>query len=199
MEGERDSLPNLLVLEKGACSLDNVLQQHGNSHGSNTAWNGGDDGSDLSGGLELDITYESLAGLACRIRNIVGSDIDDNGAGLQPLAFDKVGGANGDDDDICVLEMELEIRRLGVANGDSGIGSVQELSNGTADDVASANNYSILAGKLNTSLLQQSYNSLGSAGSEDRLAAALGKLANVVGTKTVNILLVSDSGGDGGL
>lgn len=196
MKGEGHSLPKLLILEKAVCSLDNVLQQHGNGHGANTAWNGGNDGSDLNGRVEVDVTYKSLAGLACSIGNVVGSYIDDNSTRLQPLALDKVGSSNGNDDNVGVLEVGGEIARRGVAHGDGGIGSVQELCNRATDNVAAANNHSILASKLNASFLQQGDDTLGSAGSEDGLAAALGKLANVVGSKAVNILLVSDSRGD---
>lgn len=95
--------------------------------------------------------------------------------------------------------MGLEVGRGGVADGDSGIGSVQELSNGATNDVASAENYSVLASKFNAGLLQQGDDTLGGARCEDGCAAALGKLADVVGAKTVNILLVSDGGCDDSL
>lgn len=196
MQRERNGLPDLFLLEKVVSSLDNVLQEHGNGHGTNAARNGSDDGSDLGGGIELDVTHESLTGLARRVGDVVGSHIDDNSAGLQPLALDKVGRANGNDNDVCVLEVELEVGGLGMADGDRGIGSVQELSDGTTDDVASADDDGVLAGKLNTSLLEQGDDSLGGAGGEDGLAAALGELANVVGAESVDILLVGDGGGD---
>lgn len=108
-------------------------------------------------------------------------------------------GANGNDNDVCVLEVELEVGGLGVADGDGSIGSVQQLGDGTTDDVASADDDGVLAGKLDTSLLEQGDDSLGGAGSEDGLAAALGELTNVVGAEAVNILLVCDGGGDVGL
>lgn len=199
MQGKRNSLPDLLLLEEVVCSLDNVLQEHGNGHGTNAARNWSDDGGDLGGGVELDVTHESLTGLAGRVGDVVGSNINDDSAGLQPLALDKVGGANGNDDDVCVLEVELEVGGLGVADGDRGIGSVQQLSDGATDNVASADDDGVLAGKLNTSLLEQSDDSLGGAGREDGLAAALGELADVVGAEPVDILLVSDGGRDVGL
>lgn len=49
---------------------------------------------------------------------------------------------------------------------------------------------------MDAGLLQQGDDTLGGARCEDGLAAALGELANVVGTKAVDILLVSDSGGN---
>jgi hypothetical protein len=95
--------------------------------------------------------------------------------------------------------MELEIGRRGMADGDGGIGSVQELGNGTTNDVASAKNYGVLASNFNTGLLQQGNNTLRGARCEDGCTTTLGKLADVAGTKAVNILLVGDSGGDVGL
>lgn len=196
MQGKRNGLSDLFLLEKRVCGLDNVLQQHSNSHGPNTTGNWGDDGGDFGSGLELDITHESLTGLARGIRNVVGSHINNNSTRLQPLTLDKVGGANGNDDNVGVLEMGLEVGRGGVADGNGGIGSVQELSNGTANNIASAEDHSVLARKFNTSLLQQSDDTLGSARCEDGCATTLGKLADVVGAEAVNILLVSDGGRD---
>ena len=40
-------------------------------------------------------------------RNVVGSDIDDDASLFQPLALDKLGLADGSDDDISVLQLRV--------------------------------------------------------------------------------------------
>ncbi|KAI6748788.1 hypothetical protein HG531_007735 [Fusarium graminearum] len=171
-------------------SIDNVLHQHGNSHGSDTARNRGDGGSNLNCRGVVHIANKSVARLLGRIGKEVSSDIDDNGSRLDPAARNKERLANSGDENICVSDMLLNVLCLGVHDGNSGVGISQEITDGATDNVTSSEDNGILALQVNTRLLEKDHATLGCARNEKRLATPLGELSNVFGAEAVDILLV---------
>ena len=74
--------------------VENILNQHGNGHGTNSTGDGGNLGSNLDSRAVLNITNKSFTGLFGGIGNVVDTDINDNGTGLEPLTLDKFGDTN---------------------------------------------------------------------------------------------------------
>ena len=173
-----------------------VLHKHCDCHRAYATWNWSDERGDLLGGVVVDITNQSLAGLLGGILNEVGADVDDNGAWLDPLALDEVCLANGRDKNISVLDVILYVLGVAVADGDGAVGLVEEVGDWGADNVTSSKDDSVLASEVNTSGLEELHDTLWSARGEQWLSTTLGKLANVGGTEAINILFVGDSGRD---
>lgn len=199
LEGKGNNLAGRVGLGEADGRGDNVLKEHGNSHWANSSGDGGNLGGNLDGRLKVNVSDETLARLLGGIGNVVGANVNDDGSGLEPLALDKVGLANGRDDNVGLSENVFEAGSLGVADGDGSIGILEEVRDGRADDIGAAENNGKLASGVYASLLEEDHDSLGSAGGKERLASALGKLADVEGAKAVDILLGRDSLGDGKL
>ena len=193
-EGNGSSL--LLVLEVESSGLDDVLQKHGNGHGTNTAGNRSDGGSDLGGRLELDVTNQADTGLLGSVLNVVGTDINDDSTLLEPLALDEVRLANGGNNNVGLLEELLEIGGLGVADGNGCVGVLEEVADGAAHDITTTEDNSVLSLELNTSVGEKGHDTLGGARDEMGVAAALGKLADVKSAEAVDILLVGNGRSD---
>lgn len=196
LEWEWLDVAGAFMLEGVGSRIDNVLQKHRDGHWSNSTWNWCDERGDLLGGVVVDITDQSLAGLLGGILNEVGADIDDNGTWLDPLTLDEVCLANGRDKNISVLYVVLNVLGVAVADGDGAVGLVEEVGDWGADNVTAPKNDSVLASKVNTSGLEELHDTLWSARGEQWLSTTLGELANVGGTEAINILLVGDSGRD---
>src|SRR5260370_4207660 len=77
------------------------------------------------------------------VGNTVGANIDDRGAGLDPIGFHVAGFAHGGDNDIGAAENLGEIARFGMADGDGGIGVHEKKGHGLADDVAAAEDHGV--------------------------------------------------------
>lgn len=63
----------LALLEKALSGDDSVLHKHGDGHRSNSSGNGGDVGSDLTSGVEVDVSDEARSGLASSVCRYGGS------------------------------------------------------------------------------------------------------------------------------
>lgn len=185
-----------LQIESVGGRVNNVLQKHGNGHWANSSWNWSDEGSDLLGGVIVDITDQSLARLLGLIWDEVGANVNDNGSWLDPFTLDKVCLANGGNKDISVLDVLLDVLGAAVADSYSGIGVLKEVRNWRADNIRAAKDNSVLASNLNTGRLEQLHDTLWSAWSEEWLSTTLGKLTNVGGTEAINILLVGNGRGN---
>lgn len=196
LQGKRDRSPLLLVLEVESSGFNDVLQKHGDGHRTDAAGNRSNGGSNLGGRLELDVTDQADARLLGSVLDVVGADINDNGALLEPLALDKVGLTNGGDNNVGLLEVLLEIGSSGVADGNGSVGVLEEVADGAAHDITTTEDNSVLALQLNTGLGEKSHDTLGGAWDEMGVAAALGKLTNVESTETVDILLVGNGRSD---
>lgn len=79
----------------------------------------------------------------------------------------------------------------------SSIRILQEVANGATNDVTATKHHCVLAGGVDPAHPQELHHGLRCARNEERTAATLGQLANVDGSKPVNILLVGDGGSNG--
>ena len=192
LEGKRSDVARLLAVKVGVGTVDNILHQHGHSHGANSTGHGSDERCDLGRSLVLYITDQSLAGLLGVVGNVVGANVNDNSVLLQPLALDEASLANGSNNNVCGLDDRREVLGLGVADSHGGIGVLQQVADGRADNVRTADNDSVLTLEVNASGLEQDHDTLGRAGCEERPSSTLGQLADVGGAETVDILLVGD-------
>ncbi|KAI6752649.1 hypothetical protein HG530_013401 [Fusarium avenaceum] len=174
----------------GSDTVDDVLHQHGNGHRPNTAGNRSDGGGNLNCGGVVDITNKSVARLLGGIGQKVGSHVDDNGTRLQPAGLNKQRLANGSDNNIRVLDISLNVLSLGVHNGNGSVSVSQKVAHRATDNVTSSKDNSVLSLQVNARLLKKDHDTLGCARHEKRLTTPLGQLSNVLGTKSVNILLI---------
>lgn len=172
------------------------MKEHGDSHGTNTAGDGCDVRGNLGGGLEFDIANKTLTRLLGSVGNVVGANVDDNGALLELLALDETSLANSNNHDVGILEVLVKILGPGVANSDGGICVLQEVADRTANNVASANNYGVLSLEVDTGFLEKDHDTLGCAGDEIGVTTTLGQLTDVVSAEAVDILLAQDGGCD---
>ena len=78
------------------------------------------------------------AGSFVRIGDTIGADVDNGGAGLDPIGFDVAGLAHGGDDDVRAAHDIGQVARFRMANGHRGIGVHEEKCHGFADYVAAA-------------------------------------------------------------
>jgi hypothetical protein len=78
-----------------------------------------------------------LAALLGRIWYVVGSDIDDNNSGLEPISLDELGLTNCSNHDVGLLEVIFEVLCSGMTHRDSRIGVSQQIADGASNDVAS--------------------------------------------------------------
>jgi hypothetical protein len=147
--------------------------------------------------LEIDITYQSLTRLLGGIGNEVGTNVDDDGTLLKPLSLDEMRHTNGGDDNISPLEVLLKILCLRMADSNGGVGISQKVADRATNNVASAYDNGVLAGEVDTSLLQQDHDTFGCAWDKERLTATLGQLANVAGAEAIDVLLIGNGRGDG--
>lgn len=193
LQWERGDVSLGVLLGVSLSRGNDVLEKHSNGHWSNSSWNWGDLRGNLGGGLVVDISNKSLSGLLGGIWNVVGSDINDNGTWLQPFTLDEVGLSDGGNDDISLLDDLWEVLCPRVADGDCGIGVLEEVGSWGTDDIRSAENNSVLSLEVDTGLLKENHDTLWRAWGEEWLSTTLSKLTNVVGSETIDIL--SDGNG----
>ena len=134
-----------------------------------------------SAGDSLEPTRET----AQLTRNEVGSNVDDNAAGLEPLALDKLGLADGGDNNVGILESLLDIGSPRVALRDGRVTLAEESADGRTDNVGPAEDDSLLASNGNAGRVEEVDDSGGGAGREERGGETGGKVANVGGMETV--------------
>ena len=94
----------LLAVKVCVGAVNDVLHQHGHSHGTNSTRDGCDERGNLRSGLVLDITNQPLARLPGLVGNVVCANVDHNSILLQPLALDEACLANRSNDDISALD-----------------------------------------------------------------------------------------------
>jgi hypothetical protein len=164
---------NQLALASGRPSslggFESVVHEHGDGHGANTSGNGGDVAGDLAGGLVVHITDETLARFLRGVRDVVGADVDDDGARLEPLAPHKLGLANSGDNDVGGPDDVLKVLGSGMALGHSGILLPEQGADGRADNVGATENHGAGPGKVKPGRLDELDDAGGGAGGEVRL------------------------------
>src|SRR5712671_931220 len=141
-----------------------VAHEHGNGHGADAAGNR----SERAGSVDrvgVHVTYEHGTLLAKFLKtsrefaqqgpgflylgDFICSDIDDSGAGSNPVSLYVAGFAHSRDDDIRPADEAGEVASLGMADGDGGIGVHQQQGHRFANDVAAAEDDGVGALNLN--------------------------------------------------
>lgn len=196
VELQRRGLADEVLLEDAVSRGEDVLHQHGNRHGSDTAWDRGDVGGDLGGSIGVDVTNESGARLFGAVRDDIGAHVNDDSARLEPVALDKVRLANGGNENIGLTNELLQVLGGRVALGDGGILASEHSADGATDNVRASEDHSMLALEVESGVLEQNHGSCWGAWSKERLRGTRGEEANVVGVEAIDVLLGRDSFGD---
>src|SRR5712691_2870007 len=158
-----------------------VAHEHGDGHGTDAAGHGRERTRSVDR-VRMDVADKGAAfgaefGEAVRkileealsfvgIGDAVGADIDDGGARLDPVCFDETGFAYGGDDDIGAAKNVGEAARLGMADGDGGVGVHEKKGHGFSDDVAPAEDDGVGAFDLDIVAAQNFHAAGGSAGDQ---------------------------------
>jgi len=77
-----------------------VRHQHGDGHGTHTAWNRGDKSRHFLRFAETNIAHQPLTALLGRIRDSIDANINDRCAGFDPIAAHHLGFTNGSNENI---------------------------------------------------------------------------------------------------
>lgn len=106
----------LLSESSSLCLLERVANEHGNSHWSDTSWHWSQVSGDFLRGLSIDVSVDLARSW---ILANVDSAVDDKCSWLDPIGFDEVLTANGDNEYVSTEAFFLEVWRFRVANCDS--------------------------------------------------------------------------------
>lgn len=177
--------------------MNDVLEQHSHGHRTNTTRDWGDLRGHLGGGLKVHITNQTLSRLLRRVRLVVDTDVDDNGARLEPVSLHHLGLTNGSDNNVRILHDTSNIGGLRVADSHSSVGILEQVAHGATDDIAAAENDRFLACGVNPTGLQKLHHSERGARNEQRTTTTLGQLADVDRAKSIYILLICNGRGNG--
>jgi hypothetical protein len=145
----------------------------------------------------MDITNQSLTRFLGGIRDVVCANINNDSAGLELFASDELGLSDSSDNNVRSLENLAQVLGLGMAHCHSRIGVLEQVTDGAADDVTTANNHGLFARRINAADSEKFHDTLGCAGNEQWLTTALGKGTDAHGTETIDVLFVRNGGGDG--
>jgi hypothetical protein len=178
-----------------------VAHEHGDGHGADAAGNWSESASGVDG-IGMNVSDEDIAlGVkffeTCRkifqqafgffrIGDAVGTDVDDSGSSFYPIAFHIASFAHCRDDDIGAAYDARKVTRLGVADGDGGVGVHEEQSHGFTDDVTAAEDDSVGALDGNFGAAKNFHASRGSA--SDEAGAPTDEAAEIDGMETVDVL-----------
>lgn len=143
-----------------------VGDEHGHSHGADSARNRCNGRCDFGNLVEGDIADQPLTTLFAAVRHSSDSTVDDHCARLDPGTFDQFGGAGSGDDDVRLLAQFGQISRFGVGNGHRGVGPQEQLGHGRADDFAPADDQAAGTLHFGTGFGDELHASVGSAGQE---------------------------------
>ena len=78
----------------------------------------------------------------------VDADVDDRRAGLEPVALDHFGAADGGDDDVGAADDVGQVAGAAVGDGDGAAFAEQQQRHRLADDVGAADDDRVHAGKI---------------------------------------------------
>ena len=144
---------------KARCS-DGIAHEHGDGERADAAGNGSERAGDLrdigmdvadDGGGVFAEFFEAVGKVAedfgglLRVGDAIDADVNDGGSGLHIIGFDKGGAADGGDENIGITQVLLQVARLGMADGDSGIGLNEQQRHGLAYNVAAADDHGVCA------------------------------------------------------
>lgn len=185
--------------------FDGVAHEHGDGKFADASGNGGagsghagdagvavsDNGAALFGELLFTLFVALEEALEeDRVGNVIDTDIEDGGSGLDEFCGDEAGTANGGDQDVATAADRRQIAGAGVADGYSGVGVGEEHGQGAADDVTASDDDRFLTFDGDVGATKDFHASGGGAGDE---AGTLGaEIADVDGMEAIDILLRGD-------
>ena len=125
--------------------LHKVVHEHSYGHGSDTSRDWGYEGASLYGCLEIDISDNPARDFVASVGvprqpvaflhihwfltlNLVDANIDSYGAFLEPVTFEKVGAADGRDENVGLSDIVLDVWSFRVTDRNCGIHLVQKES-----------------------------------------------------------------------
>lgn len=167
--------------------VEGVLEEHGDGHGTDAAGDGGDGAGDFGAGVVVGITDEAIATFGIGVIFAVDADIDDDSAWFEHIAGDHFGAADGGDDDIGFFEVGVEVAGPAVADGDGGVGFLEEHGDGKANDIGAADDDGIGATDFDTTSFEEDHTAVGGTGDKAWFAPFHGEAADVEGVEAVDI------------
>jgi hypothetical protein len=152
---------------------------------------------DFGRGLEIDVSHEPVAAGRALVGFGVDADIDHDTAGLEPLALDEFGLAEGGDEHVRARDVLLDVHCPRVADCDCCVHGLQQVGDRHADYVGASQHDRLLAAEVDTRALKQ----LDAPCRRARhrkwgLASAQGQVTDVVGRESVNVLRDCDARDD---
>mmetsp|Transcript_9477 Transcript_9477/g.15049 ORF Transcript_9477/g.15049 Transcript_9477/m.15049 type:complete len:293 (-) Transcript_9477:321-1199(-) len=126
-----------------SCQAQRVLQQHGDGHRAHSSRHRRDERGHQAGLAEVHVAHQPMAQLLRWIINRVDSHIDDDAAGLQPVASHHLGLAQRGNQDVRLLHLLFQVLGTRVAHGHCGIHGLQQRSHWHSDDVRAAKHHCI--------------------------------------------------------
>ena len=201
--------PHLVLVDGSLSALHRILRirfqrhpnlhQHRNGHGTHAARNRCNQTALLEAlymiqhhhpnRLVIHITTQMIATFVVRIVHGVHTHIDNHAALLDHITLHQVCHTHSRHNDVRLLQMLLQVRRAGVADGHRRIPVQQQHGYGDAHDVAAANHHRILAGYFHVVAVQQFDAALRRAGHKQRLATLHRQFADVHGMEAIHVLL----------
>src|SRR5215207_6581457 len=122
-----------------------VLQETGDGHRSDPAWNRRDRACDPGAIFEIAVAHQH--GLAAAL-NAVDADIDDAGTRLDPAALDHFRPSNGRNDEIRPAANTGQVIRSGMRDRDRTIFRQQQLRHRLADNIGTPDHHGFAAREL---------------------------------------------------
>ena len=141
-------------------SCEGVLHKHCDSHRTYAAGYGSDEGSLLLSGLELNVAAE-LA-----VVKTIHANVDNYSAFLDHVACNEVSASDSNYENISAEAYLLEVLGLGVADSYCAVLLEKQHSLRLANDIASADNYALLACDICACALDKAHNACGSTWQE---------------------------------
>jgi len=105
------------------------------------------------------------------VGDFVCADVDDGGAGFEPIGLHVACFAHGGDDDVRAVYDFRKIARLGMADGDGGVGVHEEQCHRFANDIAAAEHDGVGAFDGNI-VAAKNFHAAGGSASDEAFASA---------------------------
>lgn len=177
-------------------SLVGIFHQHGDGHGADSAGYGCDVGCFGGDGGIIDIADEAVAARLGGVVYAVDADVDDGDAVANHVCGDKVGSANGGDQNVCLSGDGGKVAGAGVAEGDGGVAGYgfahHEKGGWFADDLAAAKDDDMAPFGFDAAMPDEFDDACGGAGDEAALIF-LAESAYVDGVEAVDVFMWGDT------
>ena len=170
--------PGVLAVLLGAGGLEEVAGEEGGGDGPGAAGDGGNRAREGRDSVEVDIADEATVDFA-------GTEVDDDGAGLDHCGVDQAGAAGGGEEDVSLAGDAWEVAGAGVAGDDRAVGLDEQAGEGAADDGAATEDDGQAAGELDAGAAQDL--EAGQRGARDEGWAAEGEATGVEGVEALEV------------